>query len=73
MYSKTKPLFPKLHKCGWCKKRLNKKMPIVAKETLWVDGVSIDYFCSEKCAKAELKYRRKEQEEKEELNRRILL
>ena len=48
-------------------------MPIVAKETFWVDEVSIDYFCSEKCAKAELKYRRKEQEEKEELNRRILL
>lgn len=46
-------------------------MPIVAKEIIWGDGVSIDcYFCSEKCARAERKYRRKEQEDIEELNRK---
>ena len=73
MYRKRKPLFPRLHKCGWCKKRLTKEMPIIAKETYLGDGISVDcYFCSEKCAKAEWENRQREEEEEEDLNRRIL-
>lgn len=53
MYSEQRPLFPRLHRCYWCKKRLSKKMPIIAKWGFDLDGGYVDcYFCCKDCAAA---------------------
>lgn len=72
MYVKRKPLFPKLHRCKWCKRRLDKNMDAIAYEVFLGDGVGYDgYYCDEKCAKAELIFEKKKREDLENLNKRI--
>lgn len=72
MYRERKPRFPKLHKCGWCRRRLDKSMPIIAKEIFWGDGMSVEcYFCDEKCARAEVLYKKEKEVAIDRLNNRI--
>ena len=72
MYRERKPLFPKLHRCGWCKRKLNREMPIIAKETFWGDGISVDaYYCDKNCAKAEYIYEENKLKAIDKLNEQI--
>ena len=71
MYVRKKPLFPRLHRCKWCKRRLDKNDDTIAYE-VFLDGVGYEgYFCSEDCARAELRYKKYQIDELEKLNERI--
>ena len=72
MYSEKKPLIPSIHRCHWCRKRLKKQMPIIAKEIFWGDGYNIDcYFCGKDCARAERIHEKKEYARLEKINKEI--
>lgn len=71
MYTKDRPLIPRLHRCHWCGRRLSAEMSIVALPQYYDDMGGIDYYCSEKCAKEEYWHDKNEEDGVRELNKRI--
>jgi hypothetical protein len=54
MFEKISPMFPRLHKCHYCGKRLSRDMPIIGKSIWFGDGCTYDWYCCKECAKAEV-------------------
>lgn len=71
MWGYEKPLFPRLHKCHHCKRRLDKTMPIIARSWFLGDGCTYDWFCSKECAKAEHDAEEAARERERKLNEEI--
>lgn len=72
MYVRRKPLFPKLHKCRWCGKRLSKEDDTIADEIFTGDGVEYDgYYCNKDCARAEYINEEQQRENLAKLNKYI--
>ena len=72
MYVRKKPLFPRFHRCKWCKRRLDKNDDTIVYEIFLGDDVDYaGYYCNEDCARGELRYRQRQIDELVKLNRRI--
>lgn len=71
-YRYRTPRFPKLHRCEWCRQRLNKDMQIVVAESFWGDEVTVDcYYCDRSCAQADYDFQRIQARRTEALNEYI--
>lgn len=66
MFFKDKPIIPSLHKCYWCKCRLNKHMDIIRLNSDLYE--TSDWFCSPKCARKFYQHKLALAEEERKLN-----